>query len=92
MNPHRSFFIRQLYTSRFGFFQIGNFSSSKTSQSAKQQTSQATGLNSIATGDGAQISRNVFGDKNLAKNDLWKPIAFSALAAAAITWSFKRKR
>jgi len=54
-----------------------NSSKSSTKQSSEQQTSQATGFQSIATGRGSQVSRDIFGDKNLAKNDQTGGVKFT---------------
>ena len=63
-----------------------NSSKSSTKQSSEQQTSQATGFQSIATGRGSQVSRDIFGDKNLAKNDLTKPLAIVAAGVLGFFW------
>ncbi len=67
-----------------------NSGKSSTKQSSEQQTSQATGFKSVATGRGSQVFQNIFGDKNLAKNDLSKPITILSVAALGAVWLWKK--
>lgn len=63
---------------------------SKTKQNSEQQTSQATGINSIATGKMSLVMRDVFGTKNLAAPDYSAPVLIVAVTVIGSMLIWKR--
>lgn len=70
----------------------GSKSKSSTSQKAEQQTTTANGFQSIATGRQSDVYSNIFGDKNLAKNDYTETIVAAGVVLIVGGIIFKRVR